>query len=110
LSKAAERCQKKLSSAAEDLATVTFQTLAACRDQGEDSAACASGSGAAPLSQAGAKLRTQLASRCPAQAIAELGLCADTLDGLVGADGAGGCLVERQMQTLDVLLDAAVGR
>ncbi len=104
------RCQKKLASGAKDLATTTFQALAACRESDVDSSQCLSGPGAQSMAGARAKLRKTLGARCSSEAVAELGLCAATLEGLIGDESGGGCLEQGHADALGRLMQAAVGR
>lgn len=59
------------------------------------------------LTRAGEQLRKAVSRRCDDGTVTALaGACATNLDGLVGADGTDGCLVDSAALTVDALLDA----
>ena len=59
---------------------------------------------ARPLARAGRKARKVVVGRCDDGVIQQLGVCAPTVDGIVSADGTGGCLIESHRNAVDSML------
>jgi len=117
-------CQEAIGKSAAKFAAARLRALQSCRDQlmrgtalFADKAkqqpvlsadACATAyRTASQLARAGARLRSSVARRCTNDLVSDLtGVCAASVDGLVGATGASGCLVDGAALGVDALLDA----
>jgi len=116
----ARSCQETIAKAARAFAEGRLKILQACRNQLnkgrtlflEDGvtplagpAQCVNERRVAPkLSRAATKSRAAIDKKCTAPSLAALAACADSIDGLVTADGTAGCLIDSHRLATDSIL------
>lgn len=131
LEKPAKACRDAIRKGAANYAKQRRKALLRCRDQLNagailtasadpgnviaDPGLCPEESGAsAAISDAAARLRDAVAKpgapKCDAASLAVLDGCAATVEGLVTADGSGGCLVASHDAAVDQMVDDEYGR
>jgi hypothetical protein len=124
-SKELRKCQQAIAKAGQAYAGARHKALGKCRDSlaagktlYEDKAkttairgayeCTAEYASARKITKAGAKAR-KLVEKCTDTHLSQLWACASTVDGVVGASGTAGCLLDTHDAAVDDLLDAEYG-
>jgi|GEM_PF-3810782 len=115
-------CQQAIAKGGYRIAAARLAALQKCRNAlaaGKElsvatAAECASETAAAKrIAKAAGQAREGIAEgnrpKCTDTLVAVLGACADTVDGLIGADAASGCLLGTHDAAVDAMLDAEYG-
>jgi len=109
-------CQRAIARAGSVYAKTVLKALQGCRDEVQQGllttppAECAiEPVTAGVIARQGVRARARILGTCSDAELAMLNACAAAVDGLITADGLGGCLISTHRQAIDIMIDAQYG-